>query len=146
MDSSRKLPLLLFNMFLVLAAIAAAYFIFASSLGDISGEYFSGDQNLGNMRLSIYKNGSQLKGTLDYSDDSRMELVPEYSSLQANNAVLLTFETKKQPRRRIKPHHITFKGTYSDGTISGTIEDLGGLYPTTFKRNAFASVVRNFIH
>jgi hypothetical protein len=146
MDSSNKLPILLLNMFLVLAAIAAAYAIFGFSLADISGEYFSGGQRLGNMRLSLFKNGSQLKGTIDYSDGSRMNLVPEYSSLQSNNTVQLTFETPKQPGRKMKLHHITFKGTYSDGTMNGTIEDLGGLYPTKFERNSFATVLRNFIH
>jgi hypothetical protein len=145
MDSSKKLPILFFNMFLVLAAIGGAFAIFSYSLSDISGEYFSGDQNLGNMRLSLYKNGNQLKGLIDYNDGSRMELVPEYSSLQANNQILLTFETSKQQKRK-KLHHITFKGTYSDGTISGTIEDLGGLYPTKFERNSFATVIRNFVH
>jgi hypothetical protein len=143
MDSTNKLPLLLFNMFLVLAAIGGAYAIFGYSLSDVSGEYFSGDSRLGNMRLSLSKNGSQLKGLLDYNDGTRMYLVPEYSSLQANNQVQLTFDTPKTQRNK---HHLTFKGSYSDGTMNGTIEDLGGLYPTKFSRNSFATVVRNFVH
>jgi len=146
MDNDRKLPILLLNMFLVLAAIAVGYAIFGFSLSDISGEYFSSEQGLGNMRLSLFKNGNQLKGTLDYSDGSRMNLVPEYSSLGSNNNLQLTFETPKQPQQRAKSHHITFKGTYSDGTMDGTIEDLGGIYPTKFARNSFATVLRNFIH
>jgi hypothetical protein len=145
-SSSKKLSILLLNMTLVLLCIGAAYMVFASSLADISGEYFCGGQRLGNMRLSIKKNGHDLKGSLEYSDRSIMELVPEYSSIQANNQVQLTFEIPKRLLKRYKAHHITFKGDYSDGTISGTIEDLGGLYPTKFERNPFATVLRNFVH
>jgi hypothetical protein len=120
--------------------------VFVSSLSDISGEYFSEGQRLGNMRLSIKKNGHDLKGTLDYPDGTTMEIVPEYSSILPNNKVQLTFEIPKRLLKRYKAHHITFKGDYSDGTISGTIEDLGGFYPSKFERNAFATVIRNFVH
>jgi len=145
-SSSPKLPLLLFNMALVLIAIGAGWFIFNSSLDNVSGEYFSSGEKLGNMRLSLKKNAHDLTGLLDYADGTTLELVPEYSSLQANNSLQLTFEVPKSQLRRYRPHHITFKGNYADNTISGTIEDLGGIYPTTFQRNPFASVIRNFIH
>jgi hypothetical protein len=144
-SSSKKLPLLLMNMALVLLAIGGICMAFNYSLANISGEYFSGGSRLGNMRLSIQDKDHELKGILDYGDGTTMEVVPEYSSVQSNNNVLLTFEVPKRLIKRYGPHQITLKGTKGDGTISGTIEDLGGVYPVKFERNSFATVVSNFV-
>jgi hypothetical protein len=133
------------NMALVLLAIGGIWIAFSYSLANLSGEYFSADSRLGNMRLSIQDKDHQLKGILNYSDGSFMEVVPEYSSVQSGNKVQLTFEVPKRLSRRYGRHQITFKGTKDNGTISGIIEDLGGVYPVKFERNSFATIVSNFV-
>jgi hypothetical protein len=143
-DSSKRLGILLLNMAIVFAIIGPIWWFATSCLQESSGEYFCASPQLGNLELSFTKAGNSLKGTLNYADGSVMELVPEYSST-TDSKVQLTFEVPKHLLARYKPHHVTLRGSYSEGTITAAIEDLGGLYPVRFERNAVATVYRHLV-
>src|SRR5271170_8505523 len=144
-DSSKRLAILLLNIIIVFAIIGPIWWFASSCLEETSGEYFCASPQLGHLEFSFTKVGNSLKGTLNYADGRLMDLVPEYSST-TDSKVQLTFEVPKRLLARYKPHHVTLKGSYREGTIIGAIEDLGGLYPVRFERNAVATVYRRLVH
>ncbi len=127
----------------MLGSIAILWLFFDSQLNNVFGVYFCSSPQLGNLEMSLEKIDTGLAGTLNYSDGSLMDLIPEYSSVAEK--LQLTFAIPQSFDKTNDSHHITLIGSFRDGIISGTIEDLGGLYPVEFRRNAIATIFRLFI-
>jgi hypothetical protein len=114
-------------------------------LSDVGGEYFYPSPQLGTVRMSIHRNADKISGSLSFETGPRFELQP-VNSYNPDDLNFVFAPQQVRNRKVEKNRKVVLTGKYLDGSITGTIEDRGGVYPVQFERNGTYSIFRTFFH